>query len=229
MIAAETTRTAAVIFPFRNVTELNIAHWTDLFAEAAVDADVIINRKLPVGYHEAIEIGTYHVTERPGGDSLFQALKSPFPPDDDILIYSQIFLRLTLFLFFTLRAVGIHEGQTDVAFGHHQRLTAMQHDSFCCQFLSEHLHGQPRAVSAGTQGECIVIIQWILRMKDKPADEHPYNMRRLPPMHGKAQSDTLVFRKRILTRRLQFIGYEKQPFTSGSRHLLSCPTGISCT
>ena len=67
MIAAETTRTAAIIFPYRCVVKRDVAHGTHLSTLAAVDADVGIDGELLVGYHKAVEVGADDVAERPGG------------------------------------------------------------------------------------------------------------------------------------------------------------------
>ena len=72
MIAAETTRTAAIIFPCRNLVEYNVAHGTHLSTLAAMQADIGIDGELPVGNHKAIEIGTDDVTERPRRQAKFQ-------------------------------------------------------------------------------------------------------------------------------------------------------------
>ena len=66
MIAAETTRTAAIIFPYRCVVEGDVADWAHLGTLAAVDADVGIDGELPVSNHEAVEVGADDVGERPG-------------------------------------------------------------------------------------------------------------------------------------------------------------------
>ena len=67
MIAAETTRTAAIIFPYRCVVKCNVADGAHLGAASAMDADVGIDRELAVGDHKAVEVGADDVAERPGG------------------------------------------------------------------------------------------------------------------------------------------------------------------
>ena len=69
MIAAETTCTAAIVFPFGRFAECYVADRTHLRTFPAVDADVGIDGKFLVGYHEAVEIGSDDVAEGPWGES----------------------------------------------------------------------------------------------------------------------------------------------------------------
>ena len=73
MIAAETTGTAAVVFPCRlAVFHDDVADGTSFFAAPAVGAGVGIDRELPVGNHVAVEVGTDDVAEGPRGEAELQ-------------------------------------------------------------------------------------------------------------------------------------------------------------
>ena len=72
MIAAETTCTAAIIFPLGHLVEFDIVRRTCLGTQAAMQADVCIDRELTVGNHEAVEVGSNHVTECPRRQTLCQ-------------------------------------------------------------------------------------------------------------------------------------------------------------
>ena len=70
MIAAETTRTAAIIFPYRCVVKCNVADGAHLSTLAAVDADVGIDGELLVGDHPAIEVVAHDVAHSPRRNAL---------------------------------------------------------------------------------------------------------------------------------------------------------------
>ena len=79
MIAAETTCTAAIIFPLGHLVEFDIVRRTCLGTQAAMQADVCIDRELTVGNHEAVEVGTYHVAERPRCQTFCQPAIAALP------------------------------------------------------------------------------------------------------------------------------------------------------
>ena len=66
MIAAETTRTAAIIFPCRYTVKDNIAHRTFFGATSTMNTHVAVDGKLLVADHETVEVGTYDVAHGPG-------------------------------------------------------------------------------------------------------------------------------------------------------------------
>ena len=156
MIAAETTRTAAIIFPYRCVVKCNVADGAHLSTLAAVDADVGIDGELLVGYHKAVEVGTDDVAERPGRQSERQLRVARLPFGDDALEVGQPAAGLILLLTLAFGCVGIHKRQTNVALGHRQRLTAVEHDVLCAQLVGQHLHRQSRTVATRTQGVRVV-------------------------------------------------------------------------
>lgn len=156
MIAAETTCAAAIIFPLWRVVERDVAYRANLGAATAVYAHIGIDGELPVGYHEAVEVGTNDVAHRPGSHSHRQLTVARLAVDDDLQVVVKVLARLFFFITFTLGCVRVHERQADVALRHRQRLTACEHDAACSQFALHHLHGKPYAVAAGTQGVGVV-------------------------------------------------------------------------
>lgn len=226
MIAAETTRAAAIIFPFRRVVEDDVTHRAHLRAQAAMQAHVGIDREFPVGYHVAVEVGTDDVAERPRRQSQRQSAVPRLSFLYHLNIYIQVLPGLLLLRVFALRAVSVHEGQADVALGHRERLAALDRDALSRQLPGQHLHGQPRAVAARTQDVGVVPAGIADR---EPADEVAHDVGRLPAVNGEAEAYALVVGQRIFTRCFQLLGNEEQPLASGLGQLLSRPPRIACT
>ena len=157
MIAAETTRAAAIIFPSRRAVELNVAHRTHLGTAATVGADVAVDSELLVCNHEAVEVSTNDVTERPGRQPQRQLTIARFSVQDNLLECLQLYPRPLQLPVFTFGGVGVHKGQTDVALRHRQRLTALQRDALLLQFLGQHRHRQSCAVATGTERVGVVL------------------------------------------------------------------------
>ena len=118
MIAAETTRTAAIIFPCRNVRKQDVANRTRFGTLAAVDTHISIHRKLPVSNHEPVKVGPNDMTESPRRQSQCQLAVAALAVDHHLDVVLQLQLGL-LFLFpFPFRRVSVHERQTNVALWH---------------------------------------------------------------------------------------------------------------
>ena len=84
MIAAETTGTAAIIFPCgQSLLQNDVADGTCFLATPAVGADIGIEHEFPVGNHEAVEVGTDDVTEGPRGESELQLTIARLPLFND--------------------------------------------------------------------------------------------------------------------------------------------------
>ena len=66
MITAETTGAALVMLPVGNSVKLDVAHGALLGATSAVYAYIAIDSELLVCYHEAVEVSTDDMAERPG-------------------------------------------------------------------------------------------------------------------------------------------------------------------
>ena len=226
MIAAETTRTAAIIFPSGGAVEHDVADGTHLGTQSAVQAHVGVDGELLVGNHVAVEVSPNDVTERPRRQSQGQTAVACLPFLDHLNKYIQVFAGLLLFLTFPLRCVGIHEGQADVALRHRERLATVHRDALFRQLLRQHLDGQPRAVAAGAQNVRIVPAGIA---DSETADELAHDVGRLPAVNGEAEAYPLVVGKGIFTRRFQLFRNEEQPLSSGLGQLLSRPPRIACT
>lgn len=100
-----------------------------------MQADIGIDRELLVGYHEAVEVGTDNVAERPGCQSEGQLAVADLAVLHYLDEFLQLHLRLVLLLAFPLGRVGIHKGQANIAFGHDERLAALQFNAFFPQLL----------------------------------------------------------------------------------------------
>ena len=156
MIAAETTRTAAIIFPLGHLVEFDIVRRTCLGTQAAMQADVSIDRELIVGNHEAVEVGTDDVAECPRSQSRMGMRLARNPIDNHFRILLKLLGGLGNFLFLALGGVGVHEGQAYVALGHDEREGAGNRQSLDVQLLLQHLYGAADAVAAGTEGVDVV-------------------------------------------------------------------------
>ena len=119
MIASQTISATAVVLPARQfVIEDHVARRTHFLAFAAVDAKVAVNGELLVGNHLRVEVGAYHMTQRPGHGPTGGEQLSCQPLHDDLRIQPKLLRGLGYFFPFAFRLVSIHEWQTDVALGH---------------------------------------------------------------------------------------------------------------
>ena len=68
VIAGQAAGTRAIVLPLRKMggTEPDIARGAHLLAFSAMDAKIAVYGKFTVANHVAIEVGAYHMTERPG-------------------------------------------------------------------------------------------------------------------------------------------------------------------
>ena len=129
MIAAETTSTAAIIFPFWYFVEDNVIYRTLFGTATTVYADITIYSEFLVSNHEAVEVGSYDMTERPGCQAQRQLTVAHLPLCDHLDESVKILSCLRQLPLLTFRCIGIHKGQTDVALRHCERLAAMEHNS----------------------------------------------------------------------------------------------------
>ena len=84
MIAAETTRTAAIIFPCRHLVEHDVSRGTHLGAAAAVGADVVVDSEFLVANHETVEVGSDDVAHGPGRQPQRKLTVAHLPLPDDV-------------------------------------------------------------------------------------------------------------------------------------------------
>ena len=192
VVAAETAGTAAVVLPGGCTVERDVAHGTFFGASSAVGANVAVDSKLPVGYHETVEVGADHVGECPGHQSQLELTVASLPSFHHFHKPLQVFLCLSNLGTFALGLVGIHKRQADVALGHDERLAAVQGDAPLSQFLCQHRDRQSRTVATGTQRVGIVPCS---PCNCHLANELTDDMRRLPSVNGEAEAYALVVRQ----------------------------------
>ena len=230
MIAAETTRTAAIIFPCRHVREHNVAHGTPFGTQPAVGTHVDIHRELLVRYHVTIEISSNDMTESPRCQAERQLAVTTLPILHHLYIAFKVVPCLFFLFAFPFWRVGVHKRQADIALGHDKRLAALQYDALGRQFFSQHRHGQSCTVAACAQDIGIMVVERAsLGVKCKPLHKLPDDVWRLPAMHRETKPNTFVILKGVFTRRLQFFGNEEQPFLRSRCQLFSRPPRIACT
>lgn len=182
-----------------------------------MDTDIGIDGELLVRNHEAVEVGTDDVAERPRRKTQRQLTVTTLTADNDLNKILQFSLRQLLLLTFAFRGISVHKRQADVTLRHRQRLAALQTNALGTQFPVKHLYSQPRAITAGTEGIRVMRGQRreVRGKKGEATDELSDDAWRLPSVYGKAKTNALVLLKGVLTRSMKFIGYEKQPVVSG--------------
>lgn len=214
MIARQAHRTLVVVLPDGRCS-VDIFDRTYCRATATASADVRVDSKLLVSNHLAIEVAADDVGIESGSGAALQFYDAALAVFDDSADVCELPTGILHFFCYALVAVGMHERQTDIRLWHDDRELCLSRQTMQCQLFIENGHRFSHVVATGRDsiavgGRLQLVVGCRARaLEDSTTDKFANDMRRLPAMSGKAETQSLVFLQLIVQRVfLQLIGDE---------------------
>ena len=125
MVAGEAGEAVIVVQPFGifSMSTLDVAHRTDIGADATLHAAVFLHVESLVGDEHVLEESTYHLGEKPRDRTLDQSVDSLLAIEHLFADDGKLLRSLFLLAYLSLLGVYIHEWQTHVRLWHNERVT----------------------------------------------------------------------------------------------------------
>ena len=124
VIAGEAGEAILVVQPLGifAVTALDIAHGTDVGADAAFHTLVFLHMESLVGDEHVLEETAHYLGEEPWDRSFYQSIDTFFPVENLLANHGKFLSRFRFLPDFLLIRVYIHKGKTHVGFRHNERI-----------------------------------------------------------------------------------------------------------
>ena len=124
VIAGEAGEAILVVQPLGifAVTALDIAHGTDVGADATFHTLVFLHMESLVGDEHVLEETAHYLGEEPWDRSFYQSIDTFFPVENLLANHGKFLSRFRFLPEFLLLRVYIHKGKTHVGFRHNERV-----------------------------------------------------------------------------------------------------------